>query len=492
MLRTGRYRWLARLALRPALAALYLGAWGLMGLLNVGPTDLDAFFWPAARIALAGDPLGVYRVRFGVLGPFGMPGFPLQGYPDANGPLSLAPLTAVAWLAARLGWLDDFTLRRALALAVFAAFALLLSREALLIVEDALGQRLRGGWRLAALALFALSPELLRSMLLYGHIEQPILLWLILAATRTLRQSAGARQGVAPWAAARAGALLGLALLTRSTALLALTPLALMLLRHPSLDVGKRRPQWRPAVIFVAMAGLVAALGLAPFWWADRADLTYSLVTAHTLIPVGGGTFWGLWVLAHGQSLGLAISALGMRDDTWVVVGLATLLSVVALLTRRDLTIRSREVYALLALCSLCFPLFDKTLWPYYFLEPYTFVALWWLLGLPQIAGVARQMPDEQTEARNTTPAKTPIARPTETQADAMARWRLGAALPAGVVLAAALDEYLLGMEGAGPWPLLWTALMFGGMLGVTLALGHAVWGWTARTQPTRGPVQRE
>jgi len=471
--------------LRLALVALYLGAWGLVGLLNVGPTDLDAFFWPAARIALAGAPLGVYRVRFGLLAPPGLPGLPgpwrlpggvLPGYPDANGPLSLAPLTAVAWLAARLGWLDDFTLRRALAMAVFAAIALLMSREALLIVEGALGRRLRGGWRLAALALFALSPELLRSMLLYGHIEQPIMLWLILAATRTLRQSAGATKGVSPGAASGAGALLGLALLTRSTALLALIPLALVLLRAPTMENAKRRLQWRPAAIFVATAGVVATLGLAPFWLADRANLTYSLFTSHALIPIGGGTFWGLWVSAQGQALGQALYVAGMRDDTWMVLGAATLLSVAALLARRDLTIRSRELYALLALCSLCFPLFDKTLWPYYFLEPYVFVALWWLLGLPS-AQSRRHAASAQTDPQAD-------AQP-GVEGDALARWRLGAALPACVVIVAALDEYALGLEGAGPWPLLWTALLFGATLALAVALGL---GALAQTKTARAP----
>ncbi len=470
-----------RPALRIVFVTLYLGAWGLVGLLNVGPTDLDAFFWPAARIALAGDPLGVYHVRFGVLTPYGLsgplalPGYSGQGYPDANGPLSLAPLTAVAWLAARLGWLDDMALRRALAMAVFAVFALLLSREALLIAEGALGRRLRGGWRLAALALFALSPELLRSLLLYGHIEQPIMLWLILAAARMLRRSASSAKRVPLGAATQAGALLGLALLTRGTALLALIPLALLLLRPtaPPAATTQWRLQWRPAGMFVATAGLVAALGLAPFWWADRADLAYSLFTSHALIPVGGGTFWGVWVLAQGQSWGQAIYAMGMRDDTWAVAGLAAIISIVAMLARRDLTIRSREVYALLALCSLCFPLFDKTLWPYYFLEPYTFVALWWLMGLPTRAINTRADTGERDAKDTSTPSR---RLSDEAHADALARWRLRLALPAGVVLAATLDEFLLGLEGAGPWPLLWSMLMFGATLSVSLALIGMLW----------------
>src|SRR5262249_44171821 len=46
---------------------------------------------------------------------------------------------------------------------------------------------------------------------------------------------------------------------------------------------------------------------------------------------------------------------------------------------RRDLDIGSSDVYLLLAVSGLCFPLFIKTLWPYYFLDIYMLLALWWL-----------------------------------------------------------------------------------------------------------------
>ena len=46
---------------------------------------------------------------------------------------------------------------------------------------------------------------------------------------------------------------------------------------------------------------------------------------------------------------------------------------------RRDLDIGASDIYLVLAVSGLCFPLFIKTLWPYYFLEIYMFVALWWL-----------------------------------------------------------------------------------------------------------------
>src|SRR5262249_20749416 len=171
-------------------------------------TDFDVFFLPSARIALAGHPLHIYQVRYQL------------NYPNANGPLSIAPLTVVAWVAQHAGWLDAHEPRRALAAAVFSVFSLLLGREALLAVDRLLGFPPRGIWRLLAYAVFIFSPELWHTVLGYGHIEHPIMMWLVLAGIRALVERH----------AGRGGALLGLALLARSTTLLYLLPLVLVLL----------------------------------------------------------------------------------------------------------------------------------------------------------------------------------------------------------------------------------------------------------------------
>ena len=42
-----------------ALIALYLAIWSSCGLIPFNTTDLEAFFFPAARIALEGHPFGV-------------------------------------------------------------------------------------------------------------------------------------------------------------------------------------------------------------------------------------------------------------------------------------------------------------------------------------------------------------------------------------------------------------------------------------------------
>src|SRR5260221_14463326 len=100
----------------------------MFGLIPINATVLDAFFLPSARIGLEGHPLLDYSLRYA------------EVYPNANGPLSLLPLTAVAALAQHLGWLDNPPLRRMLVQAVFAVFPLLLVWEALHAIERLLAR----------------------------------------------------------------------------------------------------------------------------------------------------------------------------------------------------------------------------------------------------------------------------------------------------------------------------------------------------------------
>src|SRR5215469_18786812 len=110
-------RWVPGLGLA-ALIVLYLVFWALMSLQITNPTDFDVFFLPSAKIALSGHPFDIYRIRYAVT------------YPNANGPLSMLPLTVVAALAQRLGIINDFVRCRMLVAVAFAIFPLLLSYEA--------------------------------------------------------------------------------------------------------------------------------------------------------------------------------------------------------------------------------------------------------------------------------------------------------------------------------------------------------------------------
>ncbi|HKT39492.1 MAG TPA: hypothetical protein VJR48_14040 [Ktedonobacterales bacterium] len=363
------------------LVALYCGLWNLAARLPLNRTDLDAFFVPAARIALNGHPFDVYSVRY------------MAKYPFANGPVSLVPLTLASAIASWQGVLADMELRRVVVMTLFAPFVLLMAREAVAAVDQLRSERLFGVGRFAAYAVFALSPAIWHSMLFYGHIEQPIMLWLALMGIRQLT----ARHP------ARAGLLLGLALLTRSSALMLVLPLAALLARDR---------QWRALARFgAALVGIVAVI-LLPFLLTDRDNVAYSLVTFRGQLPVGGGGFWGI-------TLETPLESFGLRYDSLVVVLVALLLTGIVLLRRRDLTLASPALYLLLALSSFCFALLIKTLWPYYFLEPFTFLTIWWLGAMPYPVGRLR----------------------------VWLRWGLAVALPCAAVACASMREYGLTLE---------------------------------------------
>jgi hypothetical protein len=334
---------------------LYLGLWAWTGSFIINDTDFDVFFLPSARVALSGHPLHIYQVLF-------------QGnYPNANGPLSILPLTGVAWVAQHLGWLDWREARRALAMGAFAVFPLLLAREALLALDRLLSTPLVGVWRLLAYAILIFSPELWHSVLLYGHIEQPLMIWLALWSVRALAE----RRVLV------SGFLMGLALLTRTTAVLYLLPLAFTL---------SLRGRWRQALVYVAAAGGTALAGIAPFLLADGRDVVYSLLTFRPTLIVGGGSIWG--AIQHNPS----VESFAQQHDSLVIIGAALVLTVVTLLLRRDLDLGSPDVYLLLAVSGLCFPLFIKTLWPYYFLDIYMFVALWWMAQARYVTDGSRRV----------------------------------------------------------------------------------------------------
>ena len=325
-----------------ALGLAYAVVWAVAGWLWTGPlNDLDYFFMPAVRIALNGHPLLVYAVRY-------------QGtIADDNGPLGLVPLTAVSAVASWLGWMDDERLRRGLILGALSIFSLLMAREAVAAIDRVRGVRLGGRSRLLAYGVFVASPTLWNSVLGYGHVEQPMMLWLVLLAVRTL---AGDRPSAA-------GITFGLAILTRSLAALPLVPLGLLLLARGKL----RTLTW-----LAASAALVVVLGLLPFLLADPTNTIYSLLTHRGDRPPGGGSFWQV-------AVGTAFQWIPQRADVLFVLGLAVLVSLFVIRARKDLEPSSADIYGLLALTALTLPLLAKSVWPYYFLDAYVFGAVWWL-----------------------------------------------------------------------------------------------------------------
>jgi hypothetical protein len=373
----------------PLLAVAFMLASAIAVLLfDTTKTDLDVFFWPSAEIAVHGHPLLVYTLRAGQ-------------YPNANGPVSLLPLSLVVAVVNAFGWLHGMRLRDAVTVGVLAIFTLLMAREAVLAVEAArgagwgterrtgrgagreargeatlragreakqkaeprtgqgTGMRMGHGWlnrRLLLVAVLLLAPPLWVALVGFGHIEEPLELWLILLGVRLLGR------GRTVWA----GICLGLAVMTKSVSAVCLIPLLVALLFD-------RRV--RSAAALAGTAALTAAAVIGPFLLANRSGVVYSLVTYRGQLPVVGGSLWVAF-------LGSAWDGFVQHSDALLFAGAALVLSVAALAWRPRGGWEPRRVYGLLAVAAACVPMLAKTSWPYYLLDPYVFAAIWWL-GLP-------------------------------------------------------------------------------------------------------------
>lgn len=403
-------------ALRLALVAIYLAGWSALSQIHLQTSDLERFYIPAALIALHGRPLFIYS------------GSHLRDYPLANGPLSIAPLVGALALANWLGWLRSMALTRLAVVAIYGVFSLLLAREAVRVIDRHAPAPLRGPRRLLVYEVFLISLQLWQSMLYYGHVEQPLMLWLALVGVRLVGEGKPGRAGV--W--------LGLALLTRTTALTVIIPVALLLVV---------RADWRGLRrLGGALAAMVAG-GLAPFALADGRDLLYSLVTFHNSQQSLGGN---LWTLVGGTPL----TALPQHVDGVFVLLVTLATALIVLRARPDLRADSRDFYALLTLCSLCHPAFINILWPYYFLESFTFCAIWWLAGIGALG-----------------------------RAGERARWWLWGLAPLGLTLLGQTRQYALTLQEAaapGSSVAAWNLLACCGLLAVMVALAWRL---------TRGPV---
>ncbi|MGD1053624.1 MAG: hypothetical protein ABR950_07320 [Candidatus Dormibacteria bacterium] len=335
-----------RRALIPVLALAFVVASAAAVLLfDTSKTDLDVFFWPSAEIALHGHPLLAYSLRAGP-------------YPNANGPVSLLPLGVVVAIVNALGLQDSMRLRDALTVGAFAVFSLLMAHEAVLAVEAGRGTGWRTwrGWpvrRLLVAAVFLLAPPLWVALVGYGHIEEPLELWLILLAVRLLGR------GRTVWA----GVCLGLAVMTKSVSAVCLIPVVAALLFDRRL---------RSAAAVTGAAVLTAVVAIAPFLLADRSDVVYSLVTYRGDLPIVGGS---LWVAFLGSGWDRFVG----QWDAVLFGGSAFLLSAAGLAWRPRRGWAAPRVYGLLAVAAACVPMLAKTSWPYYLLDPYVFAAIWWL-----------------------------------------------------------------------------------------------------------------
>jgi hypothetical protein len=311
--------------------------WSGVALLPIAANDIDAFFWPSARVALEGNPLQIYM-------PLGQ-----ATYGNANGPLAIVPLVAIGEVIKAMGWMDMFTPRRALILAAFSPFLLLMAHEAVAAVDRVRGRPMAVVPRLIAFGAFAMAPLAWESLAGYGHIEQGMEIWLVLLAARWVSDDR-------PF---RAGPALGLAVLARTMAGLFGLPLAIAMWRR-----GPGR-----AVVLAATALATTAVGVLPFFLADRSDVVHSLFQYRGALPVGAGSVWNL-------ARGTSIEPLAQHWDLAFVVAVVVAFNI-WLAPRRGQNEDSRRLYAALAITAAGFALLAKTVWPYYFLEVYVFTAVW-------------------------------------------------------------------------------------------------------------------
>ncbi len=322
-----------------ALVVLYVAAWAVTSLvLSTRPSDLDLFFWPSAETVAHGHPLLIYSAyRYDVS-------------PNANGPLGLVPLIPVVALANALGWAGNIGARAALAGAVVSIFVMFLAWQVIRLVGRDGGDVAR---RMVAAATVLLAPAIWIGVIDYGHYEQPIELCLVLLG--------------AGWAlggrAAPAGVAAGAAVLTRTIAAFSVLPLALARVAQ--------RPALRSATTIVA-CGVTVIAGLAPFVIADGPAVTHSLITYRGTLPVGGGSFW----LALGQS---GLAPLAQHDDVLIAGLTGVALTLITLRRHRDTASAPAGLFGLLTVTAACFPLFAKTVFDYYMVEPYIFAVVWWL-----------------------------------------------------------------------------------------------------------------
>jgi hypothetical protein len=314
--------------------AVYLLAWFAVGFLPLPGTDLDQFFRPSAE-AMLHDPLSPY-VAAGQ-----------SAYPNANGPLALLPLALLLEAERALGLAGSGNLPRAVTLAAFSVFILLMAREGVWAVERARGS-LSGRARVVAYGVLTLGPTIWQGDGGYGHIEQPIETWLILLAARWLLDGR-------PLAAGLAG---GLAVLARSPAVLFLVPLLLT----------ARQRRVRDAALVVASAAATWMAGILPFLLADRVDVVHSLVTYRGGLRVGVGSIWTL-------TRGTALEGFAQHADVVFILAVVTATS--AWLAYRPGGLAGSRLYAALAIAAASFALLAKTVWPYYFFEVYVLGSTW-------------------------------------------------------------------------------------------------------------------
>lgn len=331
------------------IAALLIGAEAVVRgtrlLLVPADSDLSNFFFRSADYILHGDPWHMYAVRG------------TGSYPNFNPPLGtflMAPLLAAAratGFGKGLGAPITFV---SLGFLIFVPLLGLLVVRALSRLYPAMPDT----QRFLAYVLIVLSPLTWQAFSPWYHLEQPLMLCFLVGSLIALQSRR----------AALAGLLAGLALLTRTTALMPLLALGVLLLADRD---------WRGLLKFGGIAALVVAVGFAPFFAFDTKDTAYSFLTWRGTAPIGGNSIWAL-LAAPDNATGLrhTLDVAARRLDQPAAIIFVLAISALAAIRLR-ISAASREAWAVLALAALAVPMLSKTVWPYYYLEPFVLLLVW-------------------------------------------------------------------------------------------------------------------
>jgi hypothetical protein len=331
--------------------ALLFGAAGIVRgtslLHSAADSDLTTFFFPAAEQILHGHPWSIYAVRA-----FG-------GYPNYNPPLSIYLMVPFLAVANALHLTTNIGAEIAFVSIPFTLFVPVVGYTTISALR-ALFPAMPETQVFLAYVLVVLSPLTWQTYITWYHLEQPIMLALLVGALVLFQR----RQE------SLAGVLAGAAVLTRTTAIVPLVAFGVLVL-------AERR--WNVFARFGGIAAAVAAVGFAPFFLFDRANAMYSLVSWRGGADIGGNSIWAL-VKYDGtkaqSSLRFTIDHFARRLDMYTVL---LFVAVVAYLAVRQLRVSaySREAWAIMAIAALAVPMLTKNNWPYYYLEPFVFILIW-------------------------------------------------------------------------------------------------------------------
>jgi hypothetical protein len=331
------------------LASVLLGAEaivrGTRAVTTVADSDLTNFFFKSADYILRGDIWHMYAVRAN------------GAYPNYNPPLSIVLMAPLLGLARAVHFAANFGEQITFVSFGFIVFVPLLGVFVLRALRE-LYPEMPGTQRLLAYMLIVLSPLTWQSIATWYHLEQPMMLCFLVAALIAFQQR---REGLA-------GVLAGLALLSRTTALIPLLALGMLLVVSG---------EWRALLRFVPVTALVTAVGMAPFFLFDRANALYSFVTWRGTAEIGGNSVWSIFAYS-GSAGGIRhmLDALARRLDTPAVVLFVVALTYLAF-RRFNISPYSRDAWAVLAMAALAVPMLSKTNWPYYYLEPFVLLLVW-------------------------------------------------------------------------------------------------------------------